>query len=57
MDPNATLELIVESALEGNAEALHEATRDLVAWLEGGGFASGPKAAHIAALRAGYNPL
>ncbi len=57
MDPNATLELIVEAAVEGDTAALLEAAANLAQWIDGGGFAPGPSAAHRAALRLGFNPL
>jgi hypothetical protein len=38
MDPTATLELIIEAALEGDAAALREAADNLAAWIERGGF-------------------
>ncbi len=57
MDPNATFELLIEAAIEGDADVLLESAADLAAWIEGGGFPPGPKAAYTAARRAGYNPL
>jgi hypothetical protein len=39
MDPNATLELIADAVLCGDAEATQGACQDLKAWILAGGFA------------------
>lgn len=41
MDPNATLELLVDAALSGDAEAVREHAANLADWLDKGGFKPG----------------
>lgn len=39
MDPNATLQLIIDAALEGDSATLLDSARDLAEWLDKGGAA------------------
>ncbi len=39
MDPNTTLQRIIDAALSGDAAELRDAANDLAEWLERGGFA------------------
>ena len=57
MDPNETLSILIEAAVEGEIETFKEAASELAAWMEKGGFSPGPGAAWISSRRLGYNPL
>ena len=39
MDPNATLQRIIEAAWQGEADELQDAAQDLASWFRNGGFA------------------
>jgi hypothetical protein len=56
MDPNATLEILLEAAFESDVDTFREAADNLAEWLSKKGFPPEARIAYKVALRVGFNP-